>query len=554
MTTYYAVKKGITEGIYESWEECKIQIDNFSGAQYKKFKTRDEAQTYMDTKEIVVNGVSTSANTSTVPQVSLSPDQRYAFNQYRMGHNIFITGPGGTGKSHLIRYIRDDLVMRNQNHAICALTGCAAVLLGCCAKTIHSWAGIGIASGTKEEIVAKALKNSRTLSRWRSVKTLIIDEVSMMSVKIFEVLDRIAKSARKQYLFPFGGIQVIFIGDFYQLPPVGKIDDPESRKFCFESPLWKTTFKNNCHIQLRTLYRQKDPEYIKVLEEVRSGKLSIQTINTLADRLGATLPDTVIKPTKLFPRNVDADMVNQNMYAQIKEPEHLYESTTLENMTFFADTAIPIPQDVLNRCSLLDREDINQQIALYMENNHLAKTVRLKKGALVMCLANLDTESGICNGSQGVIIDFVAGGTKQQYCPVVRFLNGVVMKIVPKVYQHDDYPKYGIEQIPLRLAWAFTIHKSQGVTLEIAEMDIGSRIFECGQTYVALSRVKSLSGLYLSGFNHTKIKTNVLVSDFYEQMPILTPEMLSDTDELVTVFEKTLSNDECGDDVKHIRI
>jgi ATP-dependent DNA helicase PIF1 len=539
--TFYAVKKGIQEGIYETWEQCRAQIDNFSGAQYKKFKTRDEAQQYMDTKEIVTSvpsigtSVQSAGTTNPVPN-PLSPDQHYAFTKYKLNQNIFITGPGGTGKSYLIKNIRDDLVARGQNHAICALTGCAAVLLGCCAKTIHSWAGIGIASGTQEEIVARVLKNGRTVARWRSVKTLIIDEVSMMSLKIFEVLDKIGRNARKQYLRPFGGIQVILIGDFYQLPPVGKISDPESRLFCFESPIWETTFVSENHIQLRTPHRQKDPEYIQVLEEVRSGKLSEKTINILADRLGATVPDSIIKPTKLFPRNADADMVNQNMYAQIREPEILYESTKIENMQFFNDTAIPIPQDVQNRCALLSREDINQQIELYMENNHLLKVVKLKKGAVVMCLANLDTDAGICNGSQGVVVDFVTGGAKQY--PVVRFLNGVTMKIMPKVYQHDDYPTYGIEQLPLRLAWAFTIHKSQGVTLEIAEMDIGSRVFECGQTYVALSRVKSLSGLYLSGFNHTKIKTNPRVLAFYERMPTLTPEIMASAEELLNVFER----------------
>jgi ATP-dependent DNA helicase PIF1 len=541
MSTFYAVKKGIREGIYDSWEECREQIDNFSGAQYKKFKTREDAKEYMETKEIIINvpgAVPDAVSHREAP--SLSPDQQYAFNKYKLGQNIFITGPGGTGKSHLIKYIRDDLVKTGQNHAICALTGCAAVLLGCCAKTIHSWAGIGIASGDKEEIVAKVLKNGRTVGRWRSVKTLIIDEVSMMSAKIFEVLDKIGRNTRKQYLRPFGGIQVILIGDFYQLPPVGKISDPESRLFCFESPIWDTTFASENHIQLRTPHRQKDPVYIKVLEEVRSGKLSKETIDILADRLGATLPDTVIKPTKLFPRNADADMVNQNMYSQIKEPEFLYESNQIDNMQFYADTAIQIPQDIINRCSLLSREDITQQIDLFMENNHLLKVVKLKKGAVVMCLANLDTDAGICNGSQGVIVDFAMIGGKQ--CPIVRFLNGVTMKIAPKVHQHDDYPTYGVEQLPLRLAWAFTIHKSQGVTLEIAEMDIGSRVFECGQTYVALSRVKSLSGLYLSGFNHTKIKTNPKVLAFYEKIPTLTPEIMASAEDLLNTLEECASH------------
>jgi ATP-dependent DNA helicase PIF1 len=138
----------------------------------------------------------------------------------------------------------------------------------------------------------------------------------------------------------------------------------------------------------------------------------------------------------------------------------------------------------------------------------------LKKGAFVMCLANLDIDAGICNGSQGVIVDFVPGTSH----PVVRFLNGVTMRIAPKVYQHGDYPRIAIEQLPLRLAWAFTIHKSQGITLEIAEMDLGSNVFEYGQSYVGLSRVRSLEGLYLSGFNPQKIKTNPTVIEFYKMI------------------------------------
>jgi len=158
---------------------------------------------------------------------------------------------------------------------------------------------------------------------------------------------------------------------------------------------------------------------------------------------------------------------------------------------------------------------VNQQLELLMENCKVNKELKLKKGALVMCLANLDIDSGICNGSQGVIVNFVQGTNSVMY-PIVRFLNGVTMQISPKIYQHGDYPRIGIEQLPLRLAWAFTIHKSQGITLEIAEMDLGSNVFEYGQSYVGLSRVRSIEGLYLSGFNPQKIKTNPTVTSFYK--------------------------------------
>jgi ATP-dependent DNA helicase PIF1 len=228
--------------------------------------------------------------------------------------------------------------------------------------------------------------------------------------------------------------------------------------------------------------------------------------------------NSIIKPTKLFPRNADADAVNLAMYSKIKEEEVAYDLRRIYNMSTYSETGKPISLEYLARCSDLSHDDVEKQLNLYTETSNLSNSIKLKKGAVVMCLANLDTESGICNGSQGVITDF-ATNTGGQRIPIVKFLNGITMRIQPKVYQHDDYPKFGVEQIPLRLAWAFTIHKSQGVTLQIAEMDIGSRVFECGQTYVALSRVKNLEGLYLSSFDPKKIKTNPLVSAFYEKIP-----------------------------------
>jgi ATP-dependent DNA helicase PIF1 len=172
---------------------------------------------------------------------------------------------------------------------------------------------------------------------------------------------------------------------------------------------------------------------------------------------------------------------------------------------------------------------MKQQLDLFEENSKIVPKLRLKKGAVVMCLANLDTDSGICNGSQGIVVDFVGGTT----VPVVKFLNGITMPISPKVYQHGDYPRLGIEQVPLRLAWAFTIHKSQGVTLDLAQMDLGSNIFEYGQSYVGLSRIRTLDGLYLSGFNPQKIKTNPRVAAFYEGIGVITEQMVIDAEERI---------------------
>ena len=150
-------------------------------------------------------------------------------------------------------------------------------------------------------------------------------------------------------------------------------------------------------------------------------------------------------------------------------------------------------------------------------NSLFEKELILKQGAQVMCIANIDLESGICNGSTGIIIDFRVDTSSKSQHPIVKFSNGITRIIEPHVWVSDNYPGFQIPQYPLILAWAVTIHKSQGATLESAEIDVGNSVFAPGQTYVALSRVKSLDGLYLRSFNHTKIKTVQKVNDFYEQ-------------------------------------
>jgi ATP-dependent DNA helicase PIF1 len=521
--SFYAVRRGIVPGIYTSWEECKTQIDGFPGAQYKKFKTAQESEVFMNT--IQVGSLKNEIDLDT-----LSLEQKYAFYKYRAGANLFITGPGGTGKSHLIKTIRQHLEQRSVKYAVCALTGCAAVLLNCFAKTIHSWSGIGLCQGEVHEIVDKAAKNRKANTNWKSTRVLIVDEVSMMSQKMFEVLDRIGQVIRKNPLRPFGGIQVIFIGDFYQLPPVGKRDEPETTRFCFESARWSATFPADSHIALKTMFRHKNPEFIKVLDEVRQGVLTPESAALLHARILEPTECDGIVPTKLFPRNADAERVNDTMYAKLADVEHVYESKRLTRLSTYTETGTPIPTELIVRTEALSPDEMKQQLDLLEENSKIVSKLRLKKGAVVMCLANLDTDSGICNGSQGIIVDFVGGTT---VVPVVKFLNGITMPIPAKVYQHGDYPRLGIEQVPLRLAWAFTIHKSQGVTLDLAQMDLGSNVFEYGQSYVGLSRIRTLDGLYLSGFNPQKIKTNPRVAAFYEGIGVITEQLVLEAEERI---------------------
>ena len=211
--------------------------------------------------------------------IELSDEQREVIESCDKGENIFMSGPGGTGKSYLIKIIVERYP--NKNIQVCALTGVAAELLDCNAKTINSWSGTNLIHGDPESIIRNTSKKKKNLSNWRNIDLLIVDEVSMMSKKYFDILDSVGKIIRKNDK-PFGGIQLLFSGDFYQLPPVGD-NDIDSSKFCFESNNWKETF--NALIELQKIYRQKDEKYMKILRHVRNGQISKKTYDILNSRI-----------------------------------------------------------------------------------------------------------------------------------------------------------------------------------------------------------------------------------------------------------------------------
>ena len=450
----------------------------------------------------------------------LSIEQQKAFDKYVQGENIFITGPGGSGKSALIRKIKEH---SQKNIQVCALTGCAAILLNCKAKTLHSWAGIGLGNGPENLIITKILHSNYKRKSWRETNVLIVDEVSMLSLKLFDLLDKIGRIVRKNPR-PFGGIQVIFSGDFYQLPPVGSKDDTDSMRFCFESDNWNDIFKKENQIQLVKIFRQTDDVYSNILNQIREGRIKRKSHDLLLQYVGRTAEEGLLfEPTKLFPTKNKVEYINNTKMSALIGEEKTYSIKPLVDLEMSKENKYVRSQ--------YNDNDIKTELDYLTRNVTCDINITLKIGCQVMCIINIqdditdkdgnknknkERDLKLCNGSQGIVTSFCV----QSGLPIVKYNNGVEMIMQRHTWESETIPGIGISQIPLILAWALTIHKSQGATLDTAEIDVGSGIFECGQTYVALSRVRSLNGLYMTSFDAQKIKINTKVKNYYEELKL----------------------------------
>ena len=447
--------------------------------------------------------------------MELSKEQQIAFNKYVKGDNIFITGPGGSGKSALIREIYRHANSRFKDIHVTALTGCASIILNCKAKTLHSWAGIGLGKGTTESYIIKIRKNKFLKAIWKQTDILVIDEVSMLSLKLFDMLNDIGKAIRVNPR-PFGGIQLIFSGDFYQLPPVGDKDDIDTQRFCFESDNWNTVFHNNNQIELKKIFRQTDDTYSTILNQIREGKIKKRSNDLLLQYVGRERDKKLVaEPTKLFPTKNKVEQININKMSALQSEEKAF------TIRYIKDLEMSNNEKETRR--QFTEQDIQLELDFLAGNLMCEKEMKLKMGAQVMCIINIKTDQGdilICNGSQGIIIEFC----NMTGCPKVKYNNGIEMVMTRHIWSSDKIPGIGISQIPLILSWALTIHKSQGATLDAAEIDVGSGIFECGQTYVALSRVKSLEGLYLTSFDAKRIRINKKVKEYYEALTLFQEE------------------------------
>jgi ATP-dependent DNA helicase PIF1 len=427
----------------------------------------------------------------------LTDEQRKAFDLVEEGKSIFLTGPGGTGKSFLLQTIFEEIPKRTGKHvAITALTGCAALLIGRFAKTLHSWAGIGLGRESAAALTAAIRRSGKALRRWLGTDILIIDEVSMMTPELLEKLDAIAKLLRRSTK-PMGGLQIVFVGDFYQLPPVNK-DKEKETCFVFETPVWNEIIQET--IQLTKILRQDDPVFHTILDEARKGCLSQKSLEILQSRCKHGWQDFQIRPTLLFTRRAEVDNVNERNLRALGAERRIFKAET---------SFLPIEA---TKGFTSETPEVKKAIEKMDKEGPYMPELLLAVGAQVMLLTNLDFDAGLVNGSRGVVVGF------DGLVPKVQFLRGEPIPVPAAAWESPDLEGVSRKQIPLKLAYAITIHKAQGATLDSALIDIGTSTFECGQAYVALSRVKNLQSLYVWDVEPTAFKAHPKVLAFYNHL------------------------------------
>eukprot|EP01114_Cavostelium_apophysatum_P006605 TRINITY_DN1799_c0_g1_i3.p1 TRINITY_DN1799_c0_g1~~TRINITY_DN1799_c0_g1_i3.p1 ORF type:complete len:540 (-),score=117.00 TRINITY_DN1799_c0_g1_i3:2-1621(-) len=432
---------------------------------------------------------SKKAESPTKTKVPLSQEQNSVVEIAKSGSSIFISGPGGTGKSFLLKHLVKELeAIHGAGVHITASTGIAACNIE--GITVHAFSGLGNGESEAREAVMSVAKNRHAKKRWQEAKVLIIDEVSMLSAEMFEKIDYTARRIRGVNK-PFGGLQVIFCGDFFQLPPVCVPN--KTRKFCFESPLWKDTVEHS--IELNEIFRQNDPEFRNILNEFRWGRVSQRDVKRLKTCLGKTSDPSGIKPTQLYPHNSAVLTENLVYLKQLTGPSIYYPAKD------FGESAY---------------------MRWMRSSSGVPEMLELKKDTQVVLLKNLDVSRGLVNGARGVVVGFSEEKSQEESLPIVKFACGVEKKIKREIWKVSVNGKSVPvrQQVPLAYGWAMSIHKSQGMTLDQVAIDLAN-VFEYGQAYVGLSRATSMSGLHLNNFSESVIKAHPKVVHFYQNLKAL---------------------------------
>jgi ATP-dependent DNA helicase PIF1 len=416
----------------------------------------------------------------------LSPAQLEVVDAFEQGRNLFVTGGAGSGKSYLLNFLK-----RNYSSLgleVTASTGIAAVNVG--GSTIHSWSGIGLANLPVEQIIENlsSPKFARIRRRIKRARALAIDEISMISAEVFDLLSKVFCAIRENDR-PMGGIQMLLFGDFLQLPPVNR--GSSNFNFCFNSQTWADLDLTS--FVLSGSFRQADEVFVKILNNLRINSLSSNDREILESRVGL-VDNSAIRPTILTTHNLKVEQINNLELKKIPHEE------VVRRAEYFGD---PLKIEFLKKNCLA------------------SEALSMKVGSQVMMIKNTYQKEGIINGSLGIIRDFSA---RKNY-PTVEFTNGKTITISPEEWLIERFDEdkrmvvvdAGVTQIPLILAWAMTIHKSQGLTLDKISCDL-SDAFSPGQVYVALSRARSLEGVFIKSINFEKIFADQDAVKFYRDL------------------------------------
>lgn len=394
-----------------------------------------------------------------------------ALDLLKLGENVFLTGAAGAGKTYLLNRYIDYLRRHSVGVAVTASTGIAATHIN--GRTVHSWSGIGILEALTDDDMEKLLRNKRVKRNYAYAKVLVIDEISMLHPWQLDMVDSIARRMLDKAR-PFGGLQVVLCGDFFQLPPVRPGVAETTQRFAYTSRAWEESDFKVCY--LHEQHRQGDDPLLTILNDIRNGAAGEHSKVPLRTRYKRA-PEGDVQPTRLYARNINVDSVNERELAGIAGEAQCFMMET-RGLRVFVDTLVK---------GCLAPEEL-----------------RLKVGAEVMFVKNA-VDGEYVNGTRGTVEAF----DEEEGWPLVRTFDDHLIIATPVEWKFEDHGTVSatIMQVPLRLAWAITIHKSQGMTLDAAEIDL-SDAFELGMGYVALSRVRNLNGLKLMGLNELALQVN----------------------------------------------